>query len=151
MADAQAPRHQVQVVVPEHHPETRPQPRPLLARPTQHVERPRTAVHEIAGHPEPVAGGVEGEPAQQPAQRSVAALDVPDRVGGAWPAGSLHAPIFSSTPDPVPRPLPAQREPSSTSTRPSTSKGRPGMAEAAPDRKSTRLNSSHSSISYAVF
>ena len=80
--DSQAARHQVQVVVPEHHAEARPQARPLLARPPQHVERPRTAVHEVAGQPEPVAGGIEGEPAQQPAQRAVAALDVPDRVAG---------------------------------------------------------------------
>src|SRR5207247_10840418 len=83
------------------HAEARPQAGPLLARPAQHVQGSRTAVHEVPGQPEPVARGVEGEPAQQPAQRAVAALDVPDRVGGARPAASPHAPIFSSTPDPI--------------------------------------------------
>ena len=55
----------------------------FVAVPSQDVERSRTAVHEIAGQPQPIASGVEGQPAQQPAQGAVAPLDVPDRVGCA--------------------------------------------------------------------
>src|SRR2546430_12211273 len=65
---------------------------------------------------------------------------------------SLHdaLPILPDAPAPAPGPAPAARRPPNDGT-PCCRVARSTPARTRRDRKSTRLNSSHSQISYAVF
>jgi hypothetical protein len=68
-------RKQVQVVIAEH----RDRPRSKLAHEAQHLERFRTAVHQVADEPQPVGAG-EPDLAQQQLQLVEAPLHIADRV-----------------------------------------------------------------------